>query len=689
MIIKSVHVQNYRCIYDEMLPCDQLTALIGPNGSGKSSFLNALDLFYTSNANYVEDDFYNKDTSQNIIITVTFSQLTKEEQKLFQSHMDGNELTVEKILKWPPTKANQKYYGTSLQNPEFDSFRSASGAGLRREYNNLSKNYSEFPSYTNKDNAEQTLQEWEQTHPNQCIRRRDSGQFFGFKEVGNAHLERYTRFILVPAVRDASQDAREGKNSPITEIMDIVIRSVLQQKKEIIDLTNNTQRLYEEIVDRAKSDELQKLEAQLCKALQVFIPYSKVQLDWLNDEIDIPMPRADIKLIEDDYPSLVQHTGHGLQRAFIMTLLQYLAVLQPFKNEREDSPIKKPNLIIGIEEPELYQHPNRQRHLAKILFKLATGNIKSISEFTQIIYSTHSPLFIDIKWFDKIRVFHKIQVERDKPKRTKVIFTNFDEIAKIIERADGKPKGTYTGATLEPRLKTLMTPWMNEGFFADVAVLVEGEEDRAAIFGIASALGHDLESMGISVIPCMGKNNLDRPSAIFSKLEIPIYVIWDSDFGKDNVKPEDNHRLLRLFNHPIEDWPKRITKNFACFEQDLNTTLRSEIDEVFFEDNLKKICNELCMNKKRHAFKNPQIIQELIKIAINEGKSSPTLEEIVSHIIAKKQSNTEFEDELKNEMPAESSFNSSQGGNTKNSADKKEIVKKKQKFKKINDFLSL
>lgn len=637
MIIKSIHVQNFRCIYDETLICDQLTALIGPNGSGKSSFLNALALFYTPNAIYNEDDFYNRDTSQDIVIILTFSQLTEDEKRLFQIHTAGNELIVEKIMKWPPHKANQKYYGTSLQNPEFDAFRSASGTNLRREYNNLrdTKN-PEFPSYSNKETAEQVLQEWEQANSSQCLYRRDNGQFFGFKEVGNAHLERYTRFILIPAVRDASEDAREGKNSPTTEIMDLVVRNVLQQKKEIIDLTNNTQRQYNEIVNRAKSDELQKLEQQLCETLQVYIPDSKVRLDWLTDEIDMPMPRASIKLIEDDYPCLVQHTGHGLQRAFIMTMLQHLAIIQSIEYEGEDSDIKKPNLIIGIEEPELYQHPNRQRHLAKILFKLANGNIKTLAECTQIIYSTHSPLFIDIKWFDKIRIFHKIQEESDKPKRTKVVFTNLDEIAEIIEKADGKEEGSYSGATLEPRLETLMTPWMNEGFFADLAVLVEGEEDRAAIIGIASALGYDLESKGISVIPCMGKNNLDRPTAIFSKLQIPVYVIWDCDFGGKDAKPEENHRLLRLFDHDIEDWPETITKQFACFKQTLSFTLRKEIGEEFFNDNLKEICEDLCMSKKKDAYKNPQVIQAIITRAHDHGKSCQSLEEIIKWIITLK-----------------------------------------------------
>ena len=359
------------------------------------------------------------------------------------------------------------------------------------------------------------------------------------------------------------------------------------------------------------------------------------------------MPRADIKLVEDEYPSSVERTGHGLQRAFILTMLQHIVVAQaPVQEEidekenemddvpKEQPPLKVPNLIIGVEEPELYQHPNRQRHLSKILLKLAMGSIKGVADCTQIIYSTHSPLFVDIKRFDKIRALHKVPEETNKPKQTKVVYTNLDEIAKILEKADGKPENTYTGSTLEPRLQTLMTPWMNEGFFADAAVLVEGEEDRAAILGVSAALGHDLESMGISVIPCMGKNNLDRPTAIFRKLQIRVYVIWDSDYGNKEAKPEDNHRLLRLFDQPIEDWPEKVTEQFACFKQTLNETLRTEIGEQLFDNALNTFCERLCLGKKKYAVRNPQVIQEIINEAQNKGKSSKTLENIISQIIA-------------------------------------------------------
>ena len=647
MIIKSIRVQNFRCIRDEILPCESLTALIGPNSSGKSSFLRALDIFYTPTARYTEDDFYNRDTSQDIVVTVTFADLTEDEKKLFQKYVESGGLTVEKVMKWPPNRGSQKYYGTSLQNSEFSSFRSASGANLRVEYNKLLRSgYSDLSGYTNKDDAEEALQGWEESHPEQCIRRQDEGQFFGFKEVGEAHLERFTRFILVPAVRNASEDATEGKGTSLTEIMDLVVRSVLAQQNKIIELQKETQKQYERIVDPTKLVELQTLEQNLSDTLKIYVPDVKVKLTWLSENvIDIPMPKADIKLMEDKYLSPVESTGHGLQRALILTMLQHLAIAQVQESvkqkensidkvSKETHSLKTPNLILGIDEPELYQHPNRQRHLSKILLKLAEGSIKEVANRTQIIYSTHSPLFVDINRLAEIRVLHKVRKERDKPKQTKIVYTNLDEVAKIIEKADGKPEGTYTGKTLEPRLKALMTPWMNEGFFADVAVLVEGEEDRAAILGVAAVMEYDLEGMGISVIPCMGKNNLDRPAAIFRELQIPIYVIWDSDYdGNKDVNPENNYRLLRLFDQPIEKWPEKITGQFACFKRNLSYTLRKEIGEQLYNKTLETCCKEWGITRKKYAVKNPRVIQKIIKEAQRQGKSSETLKNIISKVV--------------------------------------------------------
>jgi predicted ATP-dependent endonuclease of OLD family len=288
---------------------------------------------------------------------------------------------------------------------------------------------------------------------------------------------------------------------------------------------------------------------------------------------------------------------------------------------------------LAVEEPELYQHPNRQRHFARILLQLSSGKTPGVAENTQVIYSTHSPLFVGIDRMDQIRLLRKARVT-GKPKITKVVSATTDDIAEILWRADGEPGAMYSGETLLPRLQSIMTPWMSEGFFARVAVLVEGEDDRASVLGMARAMGHDLESAGFSVIPCGGKVSMDRPTAIFQRLGIPVYLIWDSDFGEKDAKAEDNRRLLRLLRYPAEDWPNLTTATFACFKKNLETTLREELGPEDFDRWLAECQENLRIPKRKHALKNPQVIMTIIQTAEAVGKTSQSLRKICHGIIA-------------------------------------------------------
>ena len=126
MIIESVLVKNYRSIHDQTLYCDSLTALVGRNGSGKSSFLSALDLFYDSAVQVTTADFYNEDTSKPIEIIITFSELTREETRLFSKYITDRRLTVAKVIEDSGSpRPNVRFHGFHLQHPRFNNIRNA------------------------------------------------------------------------------------------------------------------------------------------------------------------------------------------------------------------------------------------------------------------------------------------------------------------------------------------------------------------------------------------------------------------------------------------------------------------------------------------------------------------------------------------------------------------------------------
>ena len=438
--------------------------------------------------------------------------------------------------------------------------------------------------------------------------------------------------------------------SSVTQIMDLVVRSVLANRQSVVQFRHNTREQYSNIMDPANLTELNDLETSLSRTLQSYVPDASVTLNWSPlQEISVPMPQAEVKLLEDEYEARVERTGHGLQRAFIVTMLQHLVAAQkqdggedddePRQDESEEESEETrmsllPNLVLAIEEPELYQHPSRQRHLASVLLKLATGGIEGVAESTQVIYITHSPLFVGLDRFDQVRVLHKVTIEAGKPKATQLKRADMEAVAEELGRANNAPPAAYRAETLRPRLYAIMTPWMGEGFFADVVVLVEGEEDRAAILGFAEAKGYALDSMGIAVIPCFGKRNLDRPLVIFRHMGVPTYVVWDGDSDSSDPRPEDNKYLMRLLDIPGEEWPCFVIDTAACFKKKLEKTLEAEIGENAFAQLLSNAQEEFGIAKKAHAIKNPVVIRRVVEDAASQGMSCPSMEKVVERVVA-------------------------------------------------------
>ena len=99
-------------------------------------------------------------------------------------------------------------------------------------------------------------------------------------------------------------------------------------------------------------------------------------------------PLAQVIAGEGAFEGDLLRFGHGLQRSFLLALLQELASLHDEA---------APSLIIGIGEPELYQHPPQAKHLANVLERLSSNG-------TQVIVCTHSPYFAAGPGFSSIRL---------------------------------------------------------------------------------------------------------------------------------------------------------------------------------------------------------------------------------------------------------------------------------------------
>ncbi len=201
MIVKSVRVERFRSILDETLECEQLTVMVGPNGVGKSCFLRAMDLFYDPSPSVDPEDFYNRDSSYELVISLTFSVKTATARELFNKYIEGNELTVARVFKFVDEKISTRYHGSSLQSLHFDEVRKAMTlkerarvAKQRYEELRSKDEFTSLPAWTVLGAVEESLQSWELANPEECVRKRDDGQFFGFGGVGRGYLDRLCPF---------------------------------------------------------------------------------------------------------------------------------------------------------------------------------------------------------------------------------------------------------------------------------------------------------------------------------------------------------------------------------------------------------------------------------------------------------------------------------------------------------------
>jgi predicted ATPase len=164
-------------------------------------------------------------------------------------------------------------------------------------------------------------------------------------------------------------------------------------------------------------------------------------------------------------------------------------------------------LVVLIEEPELYLSPTAQRHLNRLLRRLAVRN--------QVLYSTHAAAFLGVDTLNElVLVRHDersgtrlLQPESLTQKQTFRMFAEFD-----AERA--------------------------EIFLSRAVLFVEGRTEKLAFPFIFEALGFDIDQEAIAIVDCSGKGNMPLYAEICNACEIPYVIVHDRDAPRGTAPAE-------------------------------------------------------------------------------------------------------------------------------------------------------
>jgi predicted ATP-dependent endonuclease of OLD family len=364
MKLDSIRVQNLRSCKDVTVYFGEYTSLVGPNGAGKSTVLCALNIFFREIYNsgsdltkLVEEDFHKKDTSEPITITVTFTDLGREAQADFAAYYRDGKLiiTAEAVFDEGTKRADVKQYGERMVMPQFGTFFAREGDGakvadLKAIYAEIKAATPDLPAAATKDAMLQTLRDYENAHSDQCKPLRSKDEFYGFSK-GAGRLEKHIQWVYVPAVKDASTEQVEGRNTALGRLLARTVSAKTQFSEDVKKIKDQAQADYRVLLEKNQSV-LSGITASLQGRLADWAhPEATVRLEWWQDPeraISVQEPAAQIIAGEDNFEGQLCRLGHGLQRSYLLALLQELAT-----TDDQQAPL----LLLGCEEPELYQHP--------------------------------------------------------------------------------------------------------------------------------------------------------------------------------------------------------------------------------------------------------------------------------------------------------------------------------------------
>ena len=641
MRIKSIRVENFRSIRRETLACDDLTALVGANGAGKSTFLQAL-LVFQGRQKVAAEDFYGRNTDENIEIAVTFADLPDAAAEKFAKYVRDGELEVVRVCRHNDGAVESALHGASLSNRDFGPARSAPRArDMLDEYNRLreKEQYGGLPKCSSMRDARAALDEWERDNPDKCERATDDGRFFGFEEVAAGYLGQFIRILYVPAVREASGDGAEGgRGSVLHELLELTVRGALAESALHIELQGESDALYEKARKMGDTAEAKRLEDDINGTLGMLAKGARVDLEWSMQAPRVGLPTATVRLAEDGYSTTIDRAGHGLQRSFIIAMLGRLHGAPVAGattgqgaggGEEQGGGDTGLSVVLAIEEPELHQHPARARHIAGLLSSISRSGLAGVANDVQVAYTTHSPHFVGAGRIGQLRLVRKGGGEEGLPGTTRVWSTTMDDIKERLRNAGVSRHADLS--KLERDFDRILTPLMSEGFFARTVVLVEGESDRIAILKTAEMLGKPLNGRGVAVIPCGNKAGILGPLAMFMSLGVRTYPVWDRD-GHEGKEKRLNDRLLSLVGRGGNgDCPDATTAGYSCLGAKLEGALRSDMGAGLYDSLVAGYTKEYSLGKKD---RKPLVTHLLMEEMERRGIRPARLGRIVKAVLA-------------------------------------------------------
>jgi putative ATP-dependent endonuclease of the OLD family len=551
MRLSTIRIRNYRSILDSGdVRVEPFQAFVGENNAGKSNIVRAIDVFLASGAGGVQEGHF-FDRTQPIVITCTFSELGLEERKALRPYLLGDKLILEKRItlqgdeRSGKTKTVSEYHGYLakpkiwwLSVEEINAQR-----GNRPNWQQIAEENG-ILDYARQEDGKVTKTSYESGLRRLLQEREDieyeeptlgTTQALGFQQV---LLDKLPSFYLLPAITDYSSEIDKRSSSAVyrrlmadladrmlkTDCRYSLVEASLNQLRSVLNSPQEQEDRQEEL---RRLDVLDTIEDSLRKTIARLMPsVNGVRLTVdLEDTKDFFARGVSLK-VDDGVLTDVLEKGHGLQRSVVFGLLQTLILNQrdQLQTKTDCAPRSHRPIILAIEEPELYIHPQMQRLVFSVL--------RDFSKDDQVIYTTHSPAFVDIAAYNCIGVVRKQSVAVG----TRVHQCQHGVLGSTEDRKGFQFLNSFG---LE----------QNHMFFAREIVLVEGEQDLIAFVAAGRKIklfAEFPEEIGCTIVITGNKEETPKFQRILNSFGLPYAVLLELD-GKSEADGKSGE-IVALLN---------------------------------------------------------------------------------------------------------------------------------------------
>ncbi|MFE2279569.1 ATP-dependent endonuclease [Streptomyces sp. NPDC059454] len=565
MKIKRVHIENFCCLRSLDVSFDSVTSLIGPTGVGKSTVLRALDWFFNGEKGGTlgEEDVHSAAETKRIRVEVEFNGLTASDRAALGHYAPDGLETLSIWRTWE--NGEDRITGKALAYPPFERIRE--GAGSREKtaaYKALREQDPALglPAVRSWDAAEAEMRSWEARNRDRLTEAEVEGtHFFGF--AGQGLLGKLIDFVFISADLRAYEETDDNKASVVGRILEHAVdRSEAEAHFTAID--EEAQAAREKVHREIYAPVLARLSGALSAEVGRFTVGRDVVVTPTAQVPKRARTAFAVSIRDGAALTPVRRQGHGFQRALIIAALTYLSECR-----RPESGTR--SLCLAIEEPELFQHPAQTRVFAQVLRSL----VATAEDRTQVMYATHSPVFIDPSHYQQVRRLYRVTGGEHPDVGLRTL--GEEQLRTTLD-------GHVDERSIARRGTTRYVKDLAEALFSDVAVLVEGVTDEAVLLAFAERQGRNLGAEGICVLSTEGKNNMMLCHAILTGFGVRCYLVFDADTGpkkgQGGVNPQheaENMRILGYLGVPVVPRPATASETeYTVFEDDLETCLRDE-----------------------------------------------------------------------------------------------------------------